>query len=329
MSSEEPKKEIPTLNLAVWNTFGVLSNNFNDKVSENTPNKKVVNIYSDPSKQVRPTQLVSPVDTPVPEGMLPDAEPIDTTIDRIELLKEKEIPELVPVFLGVRKWIAERRIKKSQAEINKLAGDYLVIRYVGESIIKGKGYLRHEVEDPENPKEKITNIDRPITPSQLKAARKLERIAEKRRRNQVEASHLAASYPVVGGVGWRGENVVPFPFQSQKEMANVRRNLNTFDHLKHKTHKLDDKFSAIVHGPARRSAILRGRIVKNIGTSQAIEDARVYRREQLSEARSKVRGIAKHGASIVKRAPTALKDRRERNKQDRATRRTRNRKGVV
>lgn len=351
MSSEEPKKEIQTLDLAVWNAFGVLSNNFNDNKDNAT--KKVVNIYSDPSKQVKPTQLVDPVDTPVPDRMLPDAKPIDATINRAEILDTEEIPELVPVFLGVRKWLAERRITKSQAEINKLADDHAVIRYVGESIIKGKGYLRHEVEDPENPNKKINNIDRPTTPSQLKATRKLERIAEKRRREQVEASHLAASYPVIYKnkedavppspepqhiikvlpaeeiVEVEEKEEVPPLRQSRKELANVRKNSKTFDHLTHKTHELDDKFKVITHGPARRSEILRDRIVKNMVRTQAIDDAREYRREQLSQASSKVRAAARRGASVVKRAPIALKDRHQRKKQDRAARQTRNRRGVV
>lgn len=169
-------------------------------------------------------------------GLIPDAYTTDITLDRDEILRDADIHEIVPVFLGLRQIIVERRIDRAQSKIEALEGEHDVLRNVGEAIIKGKGYM-----DESNPL-------RPVTTVEKIAANRLERIDHKRRLHQTRASHLAN--PTHNARPNRidaGTAVL-----SRSESKSVARNRRVFDRLSPKTRGLDSKFTRVIASPASK-----------------------------------------------------------------------------
>jgi hypothetical protein len=89
------------------------------------------------------------VNPETPPDLFP-ADEIDPTFDRDALIASQPIPEVSPVFTGVRRYIAELRLNRAQNKIEQLAEDEQVLRFVGKSTLKWNGF--RAIEEPNRPK---------------------------------------------------------------------------------------------------------------------------------------------------------------------------------
>jgi hypothetical protein len=195
---------------------------------------------------------------------------IDTSYDRATILSNASIPEVVPVMLGLRSLIAERRIARTQEKIEVLAERDKVIRYVGESIMKRVGYYKVKPEPGVNP------ALRPVTWQDRRAALRLEKITGKRRNHQVEAVHLSDSYPGIENHGSRNPLHAYTPgTRSKRELWNVGKNHKHHHHAQEKIKRLDKRFMKVVGQPSKKIDRLAKKRDKLIVKSKAIEDAKL------------------------------------------------------
>jgi hypothetical protein len=95
----------------------------------------------------------SPYQHLVPEVPSPDR----TAQDRERIISDGTIPSVVPAALGLRIWLAERRISRNQSVAEKLLGRKArVAAFVGQQIIQQEGYQGFDKEfRPQNAAEKI------------------------------------------------------------------------------------------------------------------------------------------------------------------------------
>lgn len=135
-------------------------------------------LYPYGNKNNPPLYLPSAPETPIRPELFPAITEVDTSLNTDKILAASEIPEIVPVMLGLRQAITEARVDFAQRKLEKLAKEHKVARAVGKAIIQGKGYM-----DESFP-------DRPTTRSERIIANRLERTTLKRRLKQVKASHL-------------------------------------------------------------------------------------------------------------------------------------------
>jgi hypothetical protein len=234
---------------------------------------------------------MSPGETPLNPEMFPESpnpesmpdRPIDTTFDRDALIASAPISEAVPVLLGLRTFINERRIARAQRQVERLATTQRVVGLVGRSIIKdstitptlarvygldrslvNKGYM-HE--------------DNPLRPTSLQEHRLVKRLSKvtgKRRVNQNMSGHLAASYPDVVG---SEQTLSPLFNQTGKKLSiGERRHLgkNARHHrvLQRKMARQDKRFAKTVSLPARKAQKHAERRDKLVIKQAAVERAK-------------------------------------------------------
>jgi hypothetical protein len=145
--------------------------------------------------------------SPIPDTLIPDSQYVpgkgmaalemldrtDTSFDRDTLITSGPIPEVNPAFAGLRARIAQTRAERTQAMIETLAKEQAQLRYIGESVIRNKGYLSP------GDKDRPAHVDRPHNSLVKGPGARLARI-EKRRQNVRRAAYAhAASYPEVSG----------------------------------------------------------------------------------------------------------------------------------
>jgi hypothetical protein len=199
---------------------------------------------------------------------IPDTDDIDTTFDRDALITSRPIPEVVPILLGLRARLTERRITRAQTKVEKLAEQEPVIRFVGKSLIQGKGYQR--------PDESL----RPSTFGERRAAKKLDKIMSNKRRRQRFANNISDRYLVVKH-GSQGDIPREPDFEqagtslSWLEERNNRKNARTSRRLNRQINRRDRRFAArIVTKPHRKAERLIKRRNKLVIKHAAIEKAR-------------------------------------------------------
>jgi hypothetical protein len=248
---------------------------------------------------------------------------IDTAFSRPAPVGGVTISEAVPVMLGMQKWFTEKRIDKAESKIRTLAERQEVVRHVGESIIKGKGYLK-----PENPLRPVSHKDRSL-------AKRLEKLAHSRRQEQAHGTNIHKAYPVeveryarhdpLTGhhqhssfkrrhhVATEAPTIAEIKIsQGQsveagdhvkarltfKQRMNRARNVRHYRHLEHQINQSDMEFAHIVSSPtveAKKLAEKREDLIQKSHEISAAQVAKTERKDE-KEAQKKYRDPA-NGAS--------------------------------
>jgi hypothetical protein len=224
-----------------------------------------------------------------PGSAHPETEPdiaIDTHFDRDALIASTPISEAVPVLLGLRAFIAERRIQRAQSQIERLAATQRVVGFVGRAIIKdstitprlaraydidsalvGKGYMH-----PDNPL-------RPTTLREQRAARKLDKITTKRRVNQGLHGHLGSSFPDIVD----SERTSSLLYdqtdrdRSVEERLHLGKKARHYRILERKISRQDEKFAKVISSPSTRAQRHRERRDKLVVKQATYDNARSAR----------------------------------------------------
>jgi hypothetical protein len=231
--------------------------------------KEIIQHPSDPfvtmpfGKFVTPTYRQDTPPTPLEDGpMDPNHLPTSVTdgiaelTPRNEFIIGKPLHEASAVFGGLRRLIINRQLDRIEERVSTLRDDDKVLRYVGESIIRGTGYL-HDANYNSDGSVVAINVTRPQSKAQLSAASTLEALTHKRRIEQAHASNIHKAYPEVADNHGR---IAAFPKandpairRTRGEDYNLGRNVRSYQHANHKIHKLDQKFQKIVYKDAEQA----------------------------------------------------------------------------
>ncbi|MCA9330982.1 hypothetical protein KC957_02960, partial [Candidatus Saccharibacteria bacterium] len=211
-----------------------------------------------------------------------------------------EIPEIRPVFLGIRRYLTERKLRSLDKAIEESPDQTnSVVRNAAEKIIRGKSYV--DSGKGSGPADSL----RPTKRKDKSAIRKLEKLTDKRRKHQIEANYMVDAYPEIEDHDVqepdRHNPEVP---RSWLEQRNVDGAGKVLHHTEHKHHRIDRKFANIVAGKKLPRILVGRRLIDKFGGGPAADELgeRVAKRESLTK---KIRGIeiaqAKQEVSKVSR----------------------------
>jgi hypothetical protein len=211
-------------------------------------------------------------------SLFPGGAPIDTTFDRAAILRSATIPEIMPVMLGLRRYLNERRISKVEDEVVDLEKRRQVIHHVGKSILQHTSY------------HKTSDSLRPGTSAEKAAASRISKIVATKR--EVVGSAHGLSTPIRAGKDEHGVNLYPDNLLTLPKNASLgtkvstaRRRSSHNNHI-HEAHHLDHKFRTEMELPTLRSGALRADHERLIAKSQAIDEARIKREENRADKRA-------------------------------------------
>lgn len=241
------------------------------------------------NKAIPPTWLTPAPINPLPPGLSQTQPSVDLNFDRAEVLRDAEIPEIMPAVLGLRSILIERKITRIQSKLERTASKPDIINFIGKSILNGAGYSSSE--EPLRP----TNANERV------AAKKLDALTRKRRANQAAASNIESSYPGVkddpstlaplikplsanvarGNLGKasrivKGKMVYEHPEHklSINERRNISKNAHTYKKMNKKNQVIDKKFEKIIGNPKKDVDSLISKRNSLVRKSMAIDLAR-------------------------------------------------------
>ncbi|MGH7238505.1 MAG: hypothetical protein ACREHG_00410, partial [Candidatus Saccharimonadales bacterium] len=123
-----------------------------------------------------PHRHLIPEETPDPSAV---------ALDRERVLSEGAIPSVIPAALGLRAWLAERRITRYQRTAETLLGRRAkVAAFVGQQVINHKGYKAFD------------KAYRPQSTAEQIMAWRMQAKYHKANIKNAEKNHIAASYLV-------------------------------------------------------------------------------------------------------------------------------------
>lgn len=212
-----------------------------------------------------PTRGVDP-------SMVPEIQ-VDTTYDEDEILANQPVPRVLPVFLGLRTALANRRIERANNRLQDVSKLHRVARHVGHSILAGRSYM--DAQTAGQP-----NLNRPSTRKELHTARKLDKISTRRRRagSRVYATSRSSIAPVSA---------------SRAERKNARRNAREHDSTKANISKYDDRFRSVIRNPAKKADRVTARRDRAVAKREALDYAAERRAAKIRQMRDELTGSAR------------------------------------
>ncbi|HLB66287.1 MAG TPA: hypothetical protein VJJ78_01670 [Candidatus Saccharimonadales bacterium] len=247
---------------------------------------------------VRPPVYIVPSPLrPIPSELFP-GNTVEADFDRLDILARhivagEPVPEIKPVFLGLRKFITEARIYRAQEQLQADVARDEVVRHIGESILQGN--------NPNKPDDTL----RPVRWRDRHTAHRLFDIFHRRNIKQTRASHIAHSHHgAETGTADHGRLSLPERMNKRKSSKQYNKlmrgnpvlSVGEGRHKREKgTEQLDEAFAHIIGG-STRSAERHTRkratlIAKSEGIDRALP-ARDARRARLQQRRAAARANA-------------------------------------
>ncbi|HET7060354.1 MAG TPA: hypothetical protein VFH99_03515 [Candidatus Saccharimonadales bacterium] len=217
----------------------------------------------------------------VDPSMLPDAD-IDISYDPAEILAAEPIPQVRPIFLGLRKVLADRRIERSNDRLQDLARKHNVLRYAGRAILSGNSYAHAEINGE-------PNRNRPSTQEEVRAVEKLGKIHTKRRR---------AGTRVHG----TSHNMTPPVHATWSESKEANKNRARHLDAQNRVNRHNEEFRAVVRRPSEEATRIIASRARAVAMREAINQANERRTEKIRQVRESVDGSARAlGDEIIDR----------------------------
>lgn len=188
------------------------------------PNRLIVpppGSYSDASrKTVAGKWITRPSDPFWPEAMFPEADPSSPVSDRLfdinNLVNSEPVPEITPIFTGLRKQIAERRLGMHNKRVERRVKDAHVLRHVAELIVEEKSYrVAHDK-------------FRPRTIRQLYDSQRLNKFNRRRKQRIRSASNIAAVYSDLPGGELEVTAASTPDFKGHSDIASVAEHYSNY-----------------------------------------------------------------------------------------------------
>jgi hypothetical protein len=229
---------------------------------------------------VKPGWITPAAETPLDPALAPNTD-IDTTFDWDAIVMGQPIPEVVPALLGLQAIVAERRIARAQAKIERLEKEEDVRQFVGRSILLGKGYMK--------PNEPL----RPTTSRERRAAKKLERKMVGKKSRHQSANNISDPYLKENP----NPNIQIFvrDFEqaskqlSRPESRNNNRNARHYRRLTRQIGRRDEDFADVVTQPHRQAQKLIKRRDKLVAKTSALDTAKLIRDQKRRERREAIK----------------------------------------
>ena len=230
--------------------------------------------------------MVKPEITTLEGGPLDAALFPEVAINPEQPFEPGEIPEVIPLLIGLRRHILAKRIETTEKKIEQSKRDHEVIHFVGKSIIQGEGYLAVNKD----------NMLRPTSKYQRSAAQKLEKLTTERRIKQAHVHNIAVSYPnpnVEHVEVVQHDRFDLFPDhlsgapQKRSERYTVNQNVRSHMGGKREIHHLDKNFANVIAEPARKINKLRSKrnklLLRQLALEKTAEDKATRRGEVSTE----------------------------------------------
>jgi hypothetical protein len=149
-------------------------------------------------KSTAPAFKSPELSVPIPREVVPgpddlDYPDIETAFDPHAIVAGGQLPEVRPFFADTRARMAEWRAGRIQKKLEGLAQEQKQLRYIGERVIQGKGYLSL------NPEGLPADTDRPHRSLETGPGARLDRIQKRRMNVGRTALQIAAAHPEVVG----------------------------------------------------------------------------------------------------------------------------------
>ncbi|HMH31348.1 MAG TPA: hypothetical protein VK534_02640 [Methylomirabilota bacterium] len=195
-------------------------------------------------KSISPVYEQSPPKKPLPPQLELENLEIDTTpFNKEEVINSGPVPEVIPKLAGIRHYIAEKRAERLESKAEKLVHEQLASQHAAVSIIRGDPHFQ-----PFDEK-------RPMTATERRTSKKLNRLDEKRRLAVAGASTLV-KHVYDKDTGERaGQAFIHSPPKEMELSLDERRNNGTTKRM-YKRHmraaqRYDEKIEDIVINPKR------------------------------------------------------------------------------
>jgi hypothetical protein len=211
----------------------------------------------------------------------------------------------IPLFLGARERIAQKRLNRIESKLGELAHSYAVNRTIGENLLTRNDYTRLSLTTPDvekpragdgeepSPEAKKERVElRPKSKKDLVTARRLGEILTERG-DVVGLLHSMESHPgnTIALSGGEYPSVATTSSTTAEDEKRLKRAHGIHNRSSKKAVHLDHEFVEIINEPLRRSEKLRekqGKIRSNLHNIQT-------RREEIK--RNKQQHRADHRAA--------------------------------